>query len=155
MKRENDKLVADSREASAKELLPDQQAARAERQARAMSTNPDIAPLSSQAALYPNWVGAPVTKPQGGDQPRQEEADRNFALEEELDAKSVFDPLLGLVPNQANHWIPSPAPHRTPLRGQQDLRHRCTSVKLCPQFHPLTWPSLGCQPRCIVSVYLS
>ena len=66
-----------------------------------MSTNLDVAPLSSQATLYPNWVRAPVTKPQGGDQPRpyrmpRQEADRNFALEEELDAKSVFDPLLGL-----------------------------------------------------------
>ena len=47
MKRENDKLVADSREAAAKELLPDQQAACAERQARATPTNPDVAPLSS------------------------------------------------------------------------------------------------------------
>ena len=101
VKRENDKLVADSREATTKELLPDRQVARAERQARAMSTNPDVAPLSSQAAPYPNWVEAPVTKPQGSDQPRpyrtpRQEADRNFALEEELDAKSVFNPLLGL-----------------------------------------------------------
>ena len=47
VKRENDKLVADSREAAAKELPPDRQAARAERQARAMSMNPDVAPLSS------------------------------------------------------------------------------------------------------------
>ena len=70
VKRENDKLVADSREAAAKELPPDRQAARAERQARAAPTNPDVAPLSSQAALYPNWVRAPVTKPQGGNQPR-------------------------------------------------------------------------------------
>ena len=67
MKRENDKLVADSREAAANELLPDRQAARAERQARATPTNPDVASLSSQADLYPNWVWAPVTKPRGGD----------------------------------------------------------------------------------------
>ena len=101
VKRENDKLVADSREAATKELPPDRQVARAERQAQALSMNPDVAPLSSQAALYPNWVCAPVTKPQGGDQPRpyrmpRQEADRNFMLEEELDAKSVFDPLFGL-----------------------------------------------------------
>ena len=70
MKRENDKLVADSREAATKELPPDRQVARAERQTRATPTNPDVAPLSSQADLYPNWVRAPVTKPQGGDQPR-------------------------------------------------------------------------------------
>ena len=101
LKRENDKLVADSREATAKELPPDRQVACAERQARATSTDPDVAPLSSQAALYPNWVWAPVTKPQGGDQPRlyrkpRQEADQNLTLEEELDVKSVFDPLLGL-----------------------------------------------------------
>ena len=43
VKRENDKLVADSREAAVKELLPDQQVAHAERQARATPTNPDVA----------------------------------------------------------------------------------------------------------------
>ena len=101
MKRENVKLVTNSREAAAKERLPDRQAAHAERQARAMPTNLDVAPLSSQAALYPNWVWAPVTKPQISDQPRpyrmpRQEADRNFTLEEELDAKSMFNPLLGL-----------------------------------------------------------
>ena len=52
------------------------------------------------------------------------------------------------VPNQANHWVPSPVPRQTPLWGRQDLRHCHTSVKLCPQLHPLTWPSLGCQPQC-------
>ena len=65
-----------------------------------MPTNPDIAPMSSQAALYPNWVRAPVTRPQGGDQSRPfrtpKESNHNSALEEELDADSVFDPLLGL-----------------------------------------------------------
>ena len=63
--------------------------------------NPDIASSSSQADLYPNWVSAPVTKPQGGDQPRpyrtpRQEADRDCTLEEVLDAKSVFNPLFGL-----------------------------------------------------------
>ena len=62
VKRENDKLVADSREVATKELPLDRQVACAERQARATSTNLDVAPLSSQAALYPNWVQAPVTK---------------------------------------------------------------------------------------------
>ena len=62
--------------------------------------NPDVASLSSQADLYPNWVQAPVTKPRGGDQPKpyrmpRQEADRDCTLEE-LDAKSVFDPLFGL-----------------------------------------------------------
>ena len=66
-----------------------------------MPRNPDVAPVSSQAALYPNCVQAPVTKPQGSDQLRpyrtpREEVSRKSALEEELDAGSVFDPLLGL-----------------------------------------------------------
>ena len=63
--------------------------------------NLDVASLSSQADLYPNWVRAPVTKPRGSDQPRpyrmpRQEADRDCTLEEELDTKSVFDPLFGL-----------------------------------------------------------
>ena len=70
VKRENDKLMADSREAAVKELPPERQAAHAERQTRAMPTNPDVAPVSSQAALYPNWARAPVTRPQGSDQLR-------------------------------------------------------------------------------------
>ena len=66
-----------------------------------MPMNLDIAPVSSQAALYPNWVLGPVIKPQGGNQLRlyrtsRQEADENFTFEEELDAKSVFDPLFGL-----------------------------------------------------------
>ena len=63
--------------------------------------NPDVASSSSQADLYPNWVRTPVTKPWGGDQPRpyrmpRQEADRDCTLEEELDTKSVLDPLFGL-----------------------------------------------------------
>ena len=59
VKRENDKLAVDSREAAAKELPPDRQAACAEQQARAMPTNPDVASSSSQAEFYPNWVRVP------------------------------------------------------------------------------------------------
>ena len=58
---------------------------------------------------------------------------------------------LGWGPNQANHWVPSPAPHQTPLQVWQDLRHCHTSAKVCPQFHSLTWPSLDCQLRCYPS----
>ena len=63
--------------------------------------NPDAASSSPQADLYPNWAWAPVTKPRSSDQPRpyrtpRQEADRDCTLEEELDTKSVFDPLFGL-----------------------------------------------------------
>ena len=150
VKRENDELAANSREAAAKELLPDRHAARAERQAGAMPRNLDIASSSSEADLYPNWVQAPITKPREGDQPRpyrtpRQETDRVRMLEEELDAKFVFDPLLGLGSQSSHHWVPSPAPRQTPLLGWQDPRHCRTSVTLHPQFHRLTWPSLGCQ----------
>ena len=67
IKRQDDKDIANSREAASKQLPPEQQAAHAERQARAMRTNLDAAPVRSQAALYPNWVQAWVTKPQGSD----------------------------------------------------------------------------------------
>ena len=56
IKRQDDKEVADSREAAMKELPPERQAAHAERQARAMPMNLDAAPIRSQATLYPNWV---------------------------------------------------------------------------------------------------
>ena len=148
MKRENDKLVADSREAAAKELPPDRQVAHAERQARAMPTNPDVAPLSSQATLYPNWVRAPVTKPQGSDQPRlyrmpRKEADRNFALEEELDAKSVFDPLLGLgsQSSQPSDSPPSASPDTTmEAAGPKTLPH---FSKISPTIPPFDIALLG------------
>ena len=84
-----------------------------------MPTNLDIAPVTSQAALYPNWVRARVTKPQGSDQPRpyrmpRQEADRNFALEEELDANSVFEPLvLGSQSSQPLDSWPSSSPDTT------------------------------------------
>ena len=56
IKRQDDKEVADSREATAKQLPSEQQVAHMERQARAMPMNLDVAPVRSQTALYPNWV---------------------------------------------------------------------------------------------------
>ena len=70
IKRQDDKDIANSREAASKQLPPEQQAAHAERQAQATPTNPDAAPVRMQAALYPNWVWARVTKPQSSDPPR-------------------------------------------------------------------------------------
>ena len=66
-----------------------------------MPRNLDVASSSSEPDLYPNWVQAPITKPWGSDQPRpyrtpRQETDRVHTLEEELDAKSMFDPLFGL-----------------------------------------------------------
>ena len=70
IKRQDDKEAADSKEAAAKQLPPERQVACTERQARAMPMNLDAAPARSQATLHPNWVHAPVTKPQSSDPPR-------------------------------------------------------------------------------------
>ena len=56
IKRQDDKAVADSREAATKQLPPERQVACMERQASAMPTNPDAASMRLGAALYPNWV---------------------------------------------------------------------------------------------------
>ena len=142
VKRENDKLAADSSEATAKELPPDRQVAHAERQAQAMPTNPDIASSSSQADLYPNWVQALVTKPWGSDQPRpyrtpRQEADRDCMLEEELDAKSVFDPLFGLG-SQSSQLLgsqSSASPDTTVgVAGHKTLPHFSESLPTIPPF---------------------
>ena len=121
VKRENDKLAANSREAAAKELPPDQQVARAERQARAMPTNLDVAPLSSQADLYPKLNPRVATNLDHIEYPGRRQAEisrwrRSWTL------NPCSTHCLSWVPNQANCWVPSPVPHQTPLQGRQDLR---------------------------------
>ena len=98
MKRQEDKAIANSKEAATKELLPEQQVARAERQASATPTKADMTSTSTGAALYPDWIMRSKTKPTGRDMPRpyqapREDTDRDLTLEEELDAASIFDPL--------------------------------------------------------------
>ena len=92
--------------------------------------NLDVASLSSQADLYPKWVQAPVTKPRDGDQPRpyrtpRQEADRDCRLEEELDAKSVFDPLFGLGSQSSQ-----------PLGSQSSASHNTTMGSAGPKTPP-------------------
>ena len=142
VKRESDELAANSREATAKELLPDQQVAHDERQARATPMNLDVDSSSSQADLYPNWVWAPVTKPRGGNQPRpyrtpRQEADRDCTLEEELDAKSMFDPLFGLR-SQSSQLLgsqSSASPDTTMgMAGPKTLPHFSDTLPTIPPF---------------------
>ena len=107
-----------------------------------MPMNPDVAPSLSQADLYPNWVWAPVTKPQGGNQPRpyrtpRQEADRDCTLEEELDAKSVFDPLFGLG-SQSSQLLgsqSSASPDTTTgAAGPKTLLHFSETLPTIPPF---------------------
>ena len=142
IKRQDDKEAADSREAAAKQLLPERQVALMERQAWAMPMNPDAAPARSQATLYPNWVWAPVTKPQGSDPPRpyrtpRKDADRDLLLEEELGANSVFDPLaLGSQSSQPSGSQPSSSPDTTiGTAGPKTLLHFCEASAMIPPFN--------------------
>ena len=95
---QEDKLHADKKEADAKELPPDRQAARTQRQASATLRQDDVSSNSASATLYPNWILSRAGKHTSPDAPQpywmpREGADGCLTLEEELDATSVFDPL--------------------------------------------------------------
>ena len=94
MKRQEDKAIADSKEAAAKELLPERQAARAERPASATPRWEDMSSTSTGATLYPNWSVKWKSKLTGPDMARpyrmpREGADGGLTLDKELDAHSV------------------------------------------------------------------
>ena len=98
IRRQEDKVLTDSKETAAKDLPPERWAARAERQASAMPRKDGMSSTSMGATLYPNWVLSRAGKrtspntPQPYRMPR-EDAGRRLTLEEELDASSVFNPL--------------------------------------------------------------
>ena len=56
IRRQEDKLLADSKEAAAKDLLPERRAAHAERQAGAMPRKDSVSSTSMSTTLYPDWV---------------------------------------------------------------------------------------------------
>ena len=98
IRRQEDKLIADSKEAAAKNLLPEGQAACTERQASAMPRKDDMSSTSMSATLYPDWVLSRAGKRSSPDMPQlyrmpREDAGGRLTLEEELDASSIFDPL--------------------------------------------------------------
>ena len=98
IRRQEDKLITDSKEAAAKNLLPERRAARVERQARATPRKDDVSSTSMSATLYPDWILSRAGKRSSPDTPQpyrtpREGAGRRLTLEEELDASSVFDPL--------------------------------------------------------------
>ena len=98
IKKQDDKARTDSKEAAAQELLPEQRAAHAERQASATPTKVDVSSTNAGVPLYPNWILRNKTKPAGHDTPRlhwvpKEDAGDGLMLEEELDVASVFNPL--------------------------------------------------------------
>ena len=98
IRRQEDKLLANSKEAAMKDLLPERRAARAERQAGATLRKDGVSSTSMSATLYPNWVLSRAGKCTSPDTPQpywmpREDAGECLTLEEELDASSMFDPL--------------------------------------------------------------
>ena len=95
---QEDKVLADSKEAAAKDLPPERQVARAERQASATPRKDGVSSTSMSATLYPNWVLSRAGRCMSPDMPQpyrmpREDTGRCLTLEEEMDASSVFDPL--------------------------------------------------------------
>ena len=95
---QEDKALANSKEAAAKDLLPKQQVARTERQASAMPRKDGMSSTSMSATLYPDWVLSRAGKRMSPNTPQpyrmpREDAGGCLTLEEELDASSMFDPL--------------------------------------------------------------
>ena len=98
IKRQEDKLVANKKEADTKELPPERQSAHAERQASATPRRDDVSSTSASATLYPNWILNRAGKCTSPDTPQpyrtpREDVDGGLTREEELDVSSVFDPL--------------------------------------------------------------
>ena len=99
IKRQVEMDAADSREEEAKKLPPEHQAACEQWQRQATPVWMDVCPAGMEGSLYPNWQRMQDTKPKGADKaspykmPKDEAMKEKISLEEELDTKSVFDPL--------------------------------------------------------------
>ena len=98
IRRQEDKILADSKEAAAKDLPPERRVACAERQAGAMPRKDGMSSTSMSATLYPDWVLSRAGKRTSPNTPQlyqtpREDASGRPTLEEELDASSMFDPL--------------------------------------------------------------
>ena len=98
IRRQEDKLIANSKEAAVKNLPPERRAAHAERQAGAMPRKEGVSSTSMSTTLYPDWVLSRAGKRSSPDMPQpyrmpRKGAGERLILEEELDASSIFDPL--------------------------------------------------------------
>ena len=100
IKRQAEMDAADSREDEAKKLPPKHQAAHEQQQRQAMPVWMDVCPAGMEGSLYPNWQWMQHTKPKGADKastykmPKDEAMKEKITLEEELNAKSIFNPLV-------------------------------------------------------------
>ena len=138
IRRQEDKLITDSKEAAVKNLPPEQRAARAERQAGTTPRKIDVSSTSMSATLYPDWVLSRAGKRSSPDTPQpyrtpREGASGCLTLEEELDASSVFDPL------QSSQGAEGP---RTPPHYSETLTtippFDIAKVGVLPRMSPIT-----------------
>ena len=98
IRRQEDKLIADSKEAATKDLPPERRVSRAERQAGTTPRKDGVSSTSMSTTLYPDWVLSWAGKRSSPDTPQpywmpREGTGGRLTLEEELDASSMFDPL--------------------------------------------------------------
>ena len=140
-KRQAEIEAAEGREAAAKQLPPEWQAAHVERQVWAMSVKMDVMPVQLESSLYPNWTWKQDTRPKGSDLPRPyktpKEGNREeLTLEEELDTKSMFDPLAsGSQSSQPLNSQSSTAPDTTTeVARPKTLPHFCEAPISVPPF---------------------
>ena len=138
IRRQEDKLLADSKEAAVKDLPPERRAARTKRQAGAMPRRDGVSSTSMSTTLYPDWVLSRAGKRMSPDTPQpyrmpREGASRRLTLEEELDASSVFDPL------QLSQGADGP---RTPPNYSETptliLQFNIAKVGVLPRMLPIT-----------------
>ena len=138
IRRQEDKLLADSKEAAMKDLPPERWAARAERQAGTMPKKDGMSSTSMSTTLYPDWVLSRAGKHTSPDTPQpyrkpREGAGGRLTLEEELDASSVFDPLQSSQGAEGPQMPPHYSETLTPL-PQFDI----AKVGVLPRMSPIT-----------------
>ena len=137
IRRQEDKLLADSKEAAAKDLLPERWAARAERQASTMPRKDGMSSTSMSTTLYPDWVLSRAGKRTSPDTPQPYRMPREVVdtspWRGELDVSSMFNPL---QPSQGAEG-PQTLPHysKTPTTTPQfDI----AKVGMLPRMSPIT-----------------
>ena len=79
IKMQEDKILADSKEAAAKDLPPERRAALTERQAGAMPRKDGVSSTSMSATLYPDWVLSRAGKRTSRDTPQPYQMPREDA----------------------------------------------------------------------------
>ena len=138
IRRQEDKLLANSKEAATKDLPPERRAAHAERQASATPRKDGMSSKSMSTTLYPDWVLSGAGKRTSPDTPQlyqmpREGASGCLTLEEELDASSVFKPLQSSQGAEGPQTPPHYSETLTPI-PQFDI----AKVGVLPRMSPIT-----------------